>query len=97
MRWPNTPSPEIPLQENFLFFGLSEQVQRKKRNGENQTTMDFFVSSWGGGGISRGAPLYSYSNRENPLEKHRVKFFFFFFFFNRMSVGPHARRGTRTS
>lgn len=32
VRWPSTPSPEI-LYKEFSFFGLSEQVQRRKEMG----------------------------------------------------------------
>ena len=77
--------------KNFLFFGLSEQVQRRN-GGKIKQQWIFLFPSWGGEGYPVGRLCIATQTVKTPL-KHRVKFFFFFFIGH--PVGPHARRGTR--
>ena len=78
MRWPSTPSPEIPLQRFFFFFGLSEQVQRRKEMGGKANDNGFFLfPSWGGEGYPVGRLCIATQTVKTPLEAQSQVLFFF--------------------
>lgn len=78
--------------KNFLFFGLSEQVQRRKEMGGKSNNNGFFLfPSWGGEGYPVGRLCIATQTVKTPLEAQSQVLFFFFF--NRTSGG--ASRQTR--
>lgn len=77
----------------FFFFGLSEQVQRRKEMGGKANDNGFFLfPSWGGEGYPVGRLCIATQTVKTPLEAQSQVLFFFFI---GHPVGPHARGGTR--